>query len=121
MYESDYPTHTLRRIKRISVTLPVTLGPYEDICATLTQTYNAVQIGDSLKENLRASQQVVLSGGVADDGLFVFDFNDERYLPFEGTGAISRWLLHFPNHVQQEAMIKSLTDIIVQVQYTAKS
>lgn len=121
MYESDFPTHTQRRIKRISVSLPVTLGPYEDIRATLTQTYNAVQIGDSLKENLRASQQVVLSGGVADDGLFVFDFNDERYLPFEGTGAISRWLLHFPNHAQQRAMLESLTDIIVQVQYTAKA
>jgi hypothetical protein len=121
MYESDFPTHTQRRIKRISVSLPVTLGPYEDIRATLTQTYSAVQIGDSLKENLRASQQVVLSGGVADDGLFVFDFNDERYLPFEGTGAISRWLLHFPNHAQQRAMLESLTDIIVQIQYTAKA
>ncbi len=116
-----FPTHTQRRIKRISVSLPVTLGPYEDIRATLTQTYSAVQIGDSLKENLRASQQVVLSGGVADDGLFVFDFNDERYLPFEGTGAISRWLLHFPNHAQQRAMLESLTDIIVQIQYTAKA
>lgn len=121
LYESDFPTHTQRRIKRISVSLLVVLGPHEDIRATLTQTYNAVQIGDSLKENLRASQQVVLSGGVADDGLFVFDFNDERYLPFEGTGAISRWLLHFPNHTQQQAMLDSLTDIIVQVQYTAKA
>jgi hypothetical protein len=120
MFATNYPAHSRRRIKRISVTLPVTLAPYTDIRATLTQTYNAVEMGGSLKENLRASQQVALSGGVDDDGLFTFTFNDDRYLPFEGTGAISRWLLRFPNHGKQEAMLKSLTDIIVRIQYTAK-
>jgi hypothetical protein len=122
LFDSDYSNHILRRIKRISVSLPVTLGPYEYIRATLTQTYSAVQMADgSLKENLRASQQVVLSGGIDDDGLFTFDFNDERYLPFEGTGVVSRWLLHFPNHGQQLVMIESLTDIILHLRYTAKA
>lgn len=122
LFDNDYPGHILRRIKRVSVSLPVTVGPYEDIRATLTQTYSAVRMaGGSLKENLRASQQVVLSGGIDDDGLFTFDFNDERYLPFEGTGAVSRWLLQFPNHGQQQPMLESLTDIIVHLRYTAKA
>ena len=122
LFDNDFPGHILRRIKRVSISLPVILGPYEDIRATLTQTYSAVQMkGGSLKENLRASQQVVLSGGVDDDGLFTFDFNDERYLPFEGTGAVSRWLLHFPNHQQQQPMLESLNDIIVHVRYTSKA
>lgn len=122
MFDKDYPGHLLRRIKRISVSLPVTLGPYEDIRALLTQTYSGVRMADgSLRENLRASQQVALSGGVDDDGLFTFDFNDERYLPFEGTGAISRWVLHFPNHVQQLPALQSLTDIIVHLRYTARA
>lgn len=122
MLDADYPGHFLRRIKRISVSLPVTVGPYQDIRATLTQSWNAVQISSPdgpLKENMRASQQIAVSTGIDDDGLFVFNFDDERYLPFEGTGAISRWALTFS--AGQEEMIASITDIIVHVRYTAKS
>lgn len=122
MLDDDYPGQTLRRIKRISVSLPVTVGPYQDIRAILTQSYNAVQIGSTLKENLRASQQIAVSTGVDDDGLFVFNFDDERYLPFEGTGAISRWRLDFPHFEgSQKDMIASITDVIVHIRYTAKA
>ncbi|EKG35762.1 insecticidal toxin protein, putative [Pseudomonas syringae pv. avellanae str. ISPaVe013] len=125
MLDEDYPDHYLRRIKRISVSVPATVGPYQDIRATLTQSYSAVQMDaqpdGSLKENLRASQQIALSTGVDDDGLFVFNFDDERYLPFEGTGAISRWTLSFSNPASQRDMIDSITDIIVHMRYTAKS
>ncbi len=123
MFDSNYPGHTVRRIKRISVSLPVLLGPYEDIHATLTQTYSAVQIGDTLKENLRASQQIVLSGGVDDDGLFTFSFTDDRYLPFEGTGAISRWALEFTSTdlVARKRQLESLTEIMLKLDYTAKA
>jgi hypothetical protein len=122
MLDDDYPGQTLRRIKRISVSLPVTVGPYQDIRAILTQSYNAVQIGATLKENMRASQQIAVSTGVDDDGLFVFNFDDERYLPFEGTGAISRWRLDFPHFDgSQKDMIDSITDVIVHIRYTAKA
>jgi hypothetical protein len=124
MLDADYPSHYLRRIRRLSVSLPVTVGPYQDIRATLTQTYNAVQMTTGtdapLKENMRASQQIAISSGVDDDGLFTFNFDDERYLPFEGTGVISRWTLTFPNHESQKPMIESITDIIVHIRYTAK-
>ena len=122
MLDADYAGHYLRRIKRVSVSLPVTVGPYQDIRATLTQTYNAVQMSGpqgALKENMRASQQITVSTGVDDDGMFVFNFDDERYLPFEGTGAISRWALMFS--AGQKDMIASITDIIVHVRYTARS
>ncbi|SDI30509.1 neuraminidase-like domain-containing protein [Pseudomonas abietaniphila] len=125
MLDDDYPNHYLRRIKRISVSLPVTVGPYQDIRAILTQTYSAVHLAPGAdvppRENLRASQQIAVSTGVDDDGLFVFNFDDERYLPFEGTGVISRWTLEFPNPELQREMIDSITDIIVHVRYTAKS
>jgi hypothetical protein len=125
MLDDDYPNQYLRRIKRISVSLPVTVGPYQDIRSILTQTYSAVHLTAgadvSPRENLRASQQIAVSTGVDDDGLFVFNFDDERYLPFEGTGAISRWKLEFPNPDAQREMIESITDIIVHIRYTAKS
>jgi hypothetical protein len=124
MFDHDYPGQYCRRIARVSVSLPVTLGPYEDIRATLTQTYNKVELAsvgiNSVRENLRASQQIALSSGVDDDGMFTLNFDDDRYLPFEGTGAVSRWSLQFSNHATQQAALDSLTDIIVHVQYTAK-
>ncbi|SDW24824.1 hypothetical protein SAMN05444064_102230 [Pseudomonas syringae] len=124
MLDDDYPDHYMRRIKRISVSLPVTVGPYQDLRATLTQSYSAVQIDarkdGALKENMRASQEIALSTGVDDDGLFVFSFDDERYLPFEGTGAISRWTLTFSRPELQRDIIDSITDIIVHMRYTAR-
>jgi hypothetical protein len=127
MFEDDYKGqhHYLRRIKSISVSLPVTLGPYEDICAILTQTYSKVVMSDAeepeVKVNLRANQQIALSTGIDDNGLFNLRFEDERYLPFEFTGAISKWQLTFPNPTAQKAMLESLTDIIVHVHYTARA
>lgn len=126
MFDDDYAgqNHYLRRIKTISVSLPVTVGPYEDIRAVLSQSYSKVEMSataGNVKENLRASQQVALSHGVDDNGQFQLNFQDERYLPFEYTGAVSRWSLTFPNRDVQKAMLESLTDIIIHVSYTARS
>lgn len=124
LFEDDYPGHRLRRIKSISISLPAVLGPYEDIRATLTQTSSEVFLPGPDKKsmkNLRANQQIALSTGVDDSGLFTLSFQDERYLPFEYTGAISQWQLSFPNHTAQKSMLESLTDIIVHVQYTARA
>lgn len=130
LFEDDYPGHYLRRIKNVSISLPATLGPYEDIKAILTQTANTTVLAPStpntpapvVKKDLRVRQEVALSSGLNDSGLFNLNFdNDERYLPFEYTGAISKWQLSFPNHSDQKAMLESLTDIIVHLRYTAKS
>ncbi|MBP5967454.1 MULTISPECIES: neuraminidase-like domain-containing protein [Pseudomonas] len=126
MFDDDYAgqNHFMRRIKTISLTLPVSLGPYKDICAVLTQTYSKVEMTSTVgnaKENLRASQQVALSHGIDDNGLFQLNFQDERYLPFEYTGAISCWALTFTCPEAWEALFKSLTDIIVHISYTARS
>ncbi|WP_392885195.1 neuraminidase-like domain-containing protein [Pseudomonas migulae] len=126
MFEDDYKdqNHYLRRIKTISVSLPALLGPYENIRATLTQTASRVFMAPGDKaptmESKRASQQVALSTGIDDNGLFTLNFNDERYLPFEYTGAVSAWRLTFPNPEAQKVMLESLTDIIVHVSYTAR-
>lgn len=125
LFDADYPGHYLRRIKSISVSLPATLGPYENIRATLTQTYNKIQFSeatDSIKENLHVLEEIALSTGLNDSGLFTLNFDhDERYLPFEYTGAVSRWQLAFPNPKDQAILLSSLTDIIVHVRYTART
>ena len=38
-----------------------------------------------------AREAIATSGGRDDSGMFQLDFNDQRYLPFEYMGAVSRW------------------------------
>ncbi len=140
LFAEDYSGHYLRQLVAVTVSLPAVTAPYQDVRAVLTQTSNALltkpdiegarylmgksqSAGDNVKVNLRASQQIVLSTGIDDSGLFVLNFSDERYLPFEGTGAVSKWQLSFPNPQsddRQKALLENLTDIIIRVRYTAK-
>ena len=138
LFDNDYPGHYLRQIKCVTVSLPTLVGPYQDVRATLTQTgsrtllkadINGVNyLNDSTKgsaanvvTNLRASQQIAVSAGLNDSGLFQLNFGDERYLPFEGTGAVSNWQFSFPRYQsdEQQAILQNLSDVIVQVHYTA--
>ncbi|MCT7952702.1 hypothetical protein NG798_23155 [Ancylothrix sp. C2] len=140
LFALDFPSHYCRQIKTISVTIPAVVGPYQNINATLTQTSNKVLIepdekavkwlltgqGDSpelriLRQDWRNSQQIAISKGVNDSGLFVLNFQDDRYLPFEGTGAISDWILAMPptKAKNQIDFVDSITDVIITLSYTA--
>jgi hypothetical protein len=110
----DYPGLTNLRIKTVSVSLPALVGPYQDICATLTQTSSTI---DNLVST--ESKQVVLSHGLEDSGLFTLNYEDERFLPFEGSGVVSSWTLSFSTG--QEEIYDSLNDVIFHLRYTAKA
>jgi len=73
---------------------------------------------DVLRQDWVPNQQIAVSRGVEDAGVFVLDFNDERYLPFEGTGAVSSWELSLPPETNQ-LNFDSISDVVVRVQYTA--
>ncbi|MBW4680588.1 MAG: hypothetical protein KME19_10785 [Microcoleus vaginatus WJT46-NPBG5] len=150
-FDDDFPSHYCRQIKTISVSIPAVVGPYQNINATLTQTSNKVLIkpdksavewllglnGNSsdtgtlslpapgtLRQGWRNNQQIAISKGVNDSGLFVLNFQDERYLPFEGTGAISDWTLEMPknsNDKNDKIDFDSITDVIIILNYTARS
>jgi hypothetical protein len=141
LFDADYPGHYLRQLKYVSVTLPVSIGPYQNVRALLTQTSSStllkadsagvVYLRDSsdpngsaanIISNQRANQQAAISSAENDSGLFVLSFGDARYLPFEGTGAISSWQLSFPNYTsdKQQALLTQLDDVIINVHYTAR-
>ncbi|WP_448176071.1 Tc toxin subunit A-related protein [Morganella morganii] len=113
--EADYPFETkkTRRIKQISVTLPALVEPYQDIRAIFSYG------GKSLPAGCKA---IALSHGINDDGQFRLDFNDGRWLPFEGipVGDDNSMTLSFPDATgkKQKALLLSLTDIIIHIRYT---
>ncbi|MGK7885270.1 MAG: LamG-like jellyroll fold domain-containing protein [Crocosphaera sp.] len=124
-FDADYQNHTFRQIKTIALSFPAVLGPYQTIHATLTQTSNTLTWPDgSQHKDFRTNQQVALSQGLNDSGLFELNFNDARYLPFEGTGAVSTWKLEIPTAtnpglISTDNKLDKLTDVIITLRYTA--
>ncbi|MBE8989894.1 neuraminidase-like domain-containing protein [Nostoc sp. LEGE 12450] len=112
IFDLDYPGHYFRRIKSVSLTLPCVVGPYTTISCTLRLLKNSIRIntkngdngyprntdGDGLPadddrfiENSIPVKAIAASNAQNDSGMFELSFRDERYLPFEGAGAISDW------------------------------
>ncbi len=148
LFDFDFPGHYCRKIKTVSVSLPAVIGPYQNLNATLSQGSNSVLLkadsmnvspvnyliyntssnpggtapptppADVLRSNWMPNQQIAVSRGINDSGLFQLDFNDERYLPFEGTGAVSGWTFNLPPDTNR-INFDSISDVIVKVQYTA--
>ena len=84
---------------------PCVVGPYTGVNCTLTLLSDKTRIkstpvealtpehederGRSLPHEFDAMQAIATNGAQNDSGLFEFNFRDERYLPFEGAGAVS--------------------------------
>jgi hypothetical protein len=66
-----------------------------------------------------ATEAIATSTGVNDTGLFQFNFDQPRYLPFEYKGAVSHWRIELPAQ-NNDFDVDQLTDVIVQLNYTAR-
>ena len=59
-----------------------------------------------------------VSGAQNDSSLFELNFKDERYIPFEGAGAISKWSVSLPTAFRQWDYT-TINDVIMHVRYTS--
>ncbi|TXK74415.1 neuraminidase-like domain-containing protein [Mesonia sp. K4-1] len=137
LFDLDYAGQYQRRIKSVSITIPCVSGPYGNITARLSLTNNQVRKDASLinedyekQENdprfqagISPSQGLATTIGTSsanrDSGLFELNFNDERYLPFEGAGVISDWVLELPT-VYEQFDYDSISDVILHMDYTSR-
>jgi hypothetical protein len=148
LFDFDFPSHYCRKIKSISVSIPAVVGPYQNLNASLRQNSNMVVLSSDddgvnaveyaisktvpntqtsppepsssvLRQNWVPDQAIAVSKGIDDSGMFVLDFNDQRYLPFEGTGAVSKWTLSLPPSTNR-INFDSISDVIINIKYTAK-
>ncbi|ATW30777.1 hypothetical protein BJP41_09840 (plasmid) [Candidatus Williamhamiltonella defendens] len=115
--KDDYPASLgeMRRIKQISVTLPALVGPYQDVRAVL-------RYGGSVTLP-RGCRSLAVSHGMNDSGQFQLDFNDGKFLPFEGIPVNDSgvFTLSFPQATgKQKALLLSLSDIILHIRYTIR-
>lgn len=65
------------------------------------------------------AESIVTSTGTNDSGMFETNLNDQRFLPFEGAGAISAWTLALPNQLRAFDY-STISDVILHIRYTAR-
>ena len=74
---------------------------------------------ETVRSDWRPSQQIALShvdDRTEGNGLLELRLDDERYLPFEGTGAVSTWRLRAAGRL---ADLADLQDVVAVIRYTA--
>ncbi|WP_221409163.1 Tc toxin subunit A-related protein, partial [Reichenbachiella versicolor] len=136
LFDLDFPGQYKRRIKSVRLTIPAVTGPYTNVSAKLTLLSSRTRKNTDLNTNspkysfegnndtrfdhdLGGIQSIATSSAQNDAGLFELNFNDERYLPFEGAGAISNWRLELPTDMRAFDY-DTISDVIVHIGYTAK-
>jgi hypothetical protein len=133
VYDLDYPGHYLRRIKSVAISIPAVIAPNSSVACKLTLLENSYRVSAKVEGigypegesdnrfvyNPITLQSIVTSSAQNDRGIFEFNFNDERYLPFEGAGAISRWRIELPEEFRQFDY-NTISDVILHINYTAE-
>jgi hypothetical protein len=144
MFDLDYPGQYLRRIKNVTLTIPCVAGPYNEVHCRLTLLRSATRVDPLLTppatrcchcdkvgngyhacphdcrvvREYGATEAIATSSG-NDAGLFEVSFHDDRYLPFEFHGAVSRWRIELPHENNYFAM-DTLSDLILHLNYTSR-
>jgi hypothetical protein len=125
LFDLDCPGHYMRRLKMVSLSIPCVVGPYTSVNANLQLTKSMIRVkstGDqySLKEAAAAVvMTIVTSSAQQDSGMFEPVIRDERYLPFEGAGAVSTWTLTLPDKFRPFDY-ETISDVVLHIRYTAR-
>jgi len=137
LFDQDFPGHYNRQLKTISLAFDI--GEGKTVNATLTQLNNKLVMepdikavkylldakGDqpmTIRTDWKVNQQIALSyvdEYTENNGLFELRYDDERYLPFEGTGAVSLWKLELQGKAGSYNL-EDLLDVTIKLRYTAE-
>ncbi len=143
IYDLDYQGHYFRRIKSVSISLPCIAGPNTTINCTLRLLKSSVRINNFMsdttgeyqhdieegvwiddkrfRENNVPVKAIATSSGQRDSGVFELNFNDPRYIPFEGAGAISDWKIELTKDADlRQFDYSTISDVLLHINYTAR-
>ncbi|MBP5973609.1 hypothetical protein HW132_12890 [Brasilonema sp. CT11] len=135
LFDMDHPGHYMRRIKSVAVTVPCVVGPYTSLNCTLRlleHKFRTSAIAKDKNAYLEKTDEtddrfstvnvpitsIAVSTGQNDSGVFELNFRDERYIPFEGAGVISKWRIELPDQFRQFDY-NTISDVSVHIRYTA--
>ncbi|HYC31424.1 MAG TPA: hypothetical protein VEB59_04000, partial [Gemmatimonadales bacterium] len=124
-FDLFYPGQYRRRIRAVRLTIPCVTGPYTNVGArpTLVRSFvrNEPRRGTAFLREVPQQQTTAVSTSTAqgDAGVFDLSFRDERYMPFEGAGAVSAWRLQLPGNFRPFDY-GTITDVLINLSYTAE-
>lgn len=135
LFDMDHPGHYMRRVKSVALSIPCVVGPYTSLNCTLRLLEHKFRINaiannkaDYPEKMGEADERfatvnvpissIAVSSGQNDSGVFELNFRDERYIPFEGAGAISKWRVELPESFRQFDY-DTISDVIMHLRYTA--
>lgn len=134
LFDMDCPGHYFRRIKSVAVSIPCVTGPYTSVNCSVTLLRSSIRKSpllsgqeygrqspddDRFSDHFGSLQSIVTSSGQSDSGTFETNLRDQRFLPFEGSGVISKWSLQLPAAFRQFDYT-TISDVILHVRYTAR-
>jgi len=134
LFDMGYPGHYMRRIKSVALTFACLVGPQTSVNCVLRLLEHKFRTSaiagendypqhtDELDDRFSTVNvpitSIAVSTGQNDSGVFELNFRDERYIPFEGAGAISKWRIELPKTFR-EFDYESITDVVMHLRYTA--
>jgi hypothetical protein len=134
LYDRDFPGHYMRRIKSVALSVPSVVGPYTPLPCTLSLHRSRIRVSPGLgdepyewqgpedkrfAETFGPAESIATSTGTDDPGLFEANLRDERFLPFEGAGAVSAWRVDLPGDLRGFDYA-TISDVVLHVRYTAR-
>lgn len=135
VFDRNCPGHFFRRIRSVALTIPSVVGPYTGVHARLTLTKSRVRVAADgatpegypwtgpedprFSDHYGRVESIVTSTARDDGGYFEPAPGDDRYLPFEGAGAISDWSLELPSEYRAFDY-GTISDVVLTVRYTAR-
>ena len=138
LFDQDHPGQYFRRLRAVAVTIPCVTGPYTGVNATLGLSSSRVRTappaapyqsyswsstnnysGISTPPPTAVTPIIATSSGQNDSGLFETSLHDERWLPFEGQGAVSQWSLTLDPR-DNNFDLTTVTDVVLHLRYSAR-
>jgi hypothetical protein len=142
MLDLDFQGHYFRRLRSVSMTIPCIAGPFTSVNCTLRLVRNHIRTNTTMNEDglyehnhdegawidddrFRSSNvpvtSIATSSAQNDAGMFELNFRDERYLPFEGGGAVSEWMIELTaDEDLRQFDYSTISDVILHLSYTAR-
>lgn len=120
-YDLISPGDYRRRFRSLRLTIPAVAGPYTNVVATLTLLDSQMRYDPTrdLEDAPRPRVDSISTSSARNDaGTFELNFKAEKYVPFEGAGAISHWRLSMPTAAPLIDR-RTISDIILHLDYTA--
>ncbi len=126
-FDLFYPGQYRRRVKSVRLTIPC-ITAYSNVSAVMKLKGSYIRKDPKINTDgsgltlVPASRSTTVATSTAqnDSGVFRLDFRDERYMPFEGAGAVeSTWQLELTKTFRPFDY-STINDVILHISYTAE-